>query len=131
MLVLVYLQFAKLEALVEQTPGLQHIIRQAGNKRIHVKKKNGCQCLSSELFTFKPPASVCSGGCALMCLLNKHSLLKVSLIRLMQCVSVEAVATGMWMFFLCGTLLVDLTAQALFVQPCSLSDGHCLQTSHK
>lgn len=53
---------------------------------------------SSLLFGFKYAASVCLSGSTLMCLLNKHSLLKVSLIRLMQCVSMGSVAAGMWMF---------------------------------
>lgn len=49
---------------------------------------------------FKYPASDRISGSALTCLLNKHSLLKVSLIRLMQNVSVGSGAAGMWMFSL-------------------------------
>lgn len=54
--------------------------------------------VSSLLFGFRYAASVCLSGSTLMWLLNKHSLLKVSLIRLMQCVSMRSVAAGMWMF---------------------------------
>lgn len=39
-------------------------------------------------------------GSPLMHLLNKHSLLKVSLIRLMHCISTESAPAGMWMFSL-------------------------------
>lgn len=67
--------------------------------RIRVEKDVSAM-VSRPLFGFKYAASVCLSGSTLMCLLNKHSLLKVSLIRLMQCVSMGSVAAGMWMFSL-------------------------------
>lgn len=71
---------------------------ETGGKHMNPLKMDAGAAVSTPLFGFKYAASVCLSGSTLMWLLNKHSLLKVSLIRLMQLVSMGLAAAGMWMF---------------------------------